>query len=491
MPKGNRVVPDSVPPRTEAPPAPTPRSARLERVPAPRGEPLVAEIESLDLEGNGVARVDGKVAFIAGALPGERVLWQRQRAKARFDTGQVVGILRASPLRTTPRCAHFGLAQGSCGGCSMQHLEARAQVSIKQRMLEESLARIGHARPEMVLRPVCGLPWNYRHRARLTVRYIERKGGVLVGFHERASSYVADLRSCPVLAPPVATLLLPLRALVGGLSIRDRLPQIEVAVAQDTTVLVLRILAPLTEDDRQRCRQFAAEHGVSLWIQPAGPDSAEPLDAGVPDHLALPLPEFGLELPFRPTDFTQVNHRTNEVLVRRAVALLAPEAGEVIADFFCGMGNFTLPLATRARRVLGLEGSAALLQRAGAAAHAAGLGDKVEFTARNLFEWSVQDWARLRQSAGGRIDRLLIDPPRDGALAVVQSLAGDPAPPRRIVYVSCNPATLARDCGWLVHEARWQLRAAGVVNMFPHTSHVESIAVLEPPEEDAGGAAGG
>jgi len=458
----------------------TPRSPRLARDAGAPAETLVAQIESLDMEGRGVARTEGKVAFIEGALPGERVRWQRNRAKARFDTGRVVEILRSSTLRAQPHCPHFGLEQGSCGGCSMQHLDARAQVSVKQRMLEESLWRIGHVRPEQVLRPICGLTWNYRHRARLTVRYIEKKGGALVGFHERASSYVADMRSCPVLAASVANLLVPLRELVSGLSIRDRLPQIEVAVARQVTVLVLRILAPLGEGDRPRLLEFARQHGVSFWLQTSGPDSAEPLVDGEPNALALPLPEFGLSLPFRPTDFTQVNHSTNEILVRRALALLAPEADDVVADFFCGMGNFTLPLATRARRVVGIEGSAPLLRRAQAAAEAAGLAARTSFQTRNLFEWTGADWPALRAALGGAIDRVLIDPPRDGAAALVEALAGDPHPPRRIVYVSCNPATLARDCGTLTAEGRWALRAAGIVNMFPHTSHVESIAVLEP-----------
>ncbi|SPE34827.1 23S rRNA (uracil(1939)-C(5))-methyltransferase RlmD [Burkholderiales bacterium] len=458
---------------------PTTRSARLGREPSAKPQPQIAEIESLDLEGRGVARLEGKVAFIDGALPGERVLWQRTRSKARFDTGRVLQVLRASSLRVAPLCPHFGLEQGSCGGCSMQHLDARAQVSIKQRMLEETLWRIGHVRPEMVLRPVCGLTWHYRHRARLTARYVEGKGGALVGFHERASSYVADMRQCLVLPASVSSLLMPLRALLGELSIRDRLPQIEVAVSQDSTVLVLRILAPLSEADRQLLTEFSRQHGVWLWIQTHGPDSAEALIAGSGEHLTLALPEFGLSLPFRPTDFTQVNHATNEILVRRAVALLAPLAGEVVADFFCGMGNFALPLATRARQVVGLEGSASLLNRARAAAGAAGLAHKTTFSNHNLFEWSAQDWGALRRSVGGVIDCVLIDPPRDGALAVVQSLALT-APPRRLAYVSCNPATLARDCGWLVHQGNWALRAAGVINMFPHTSHVESIAVLEP-----------
>ncbi len=438
-----------------------------------------ALIEALDQDGRGIAHVDGKVAFIEGALPGELVRWTRTRAKTRFDSGKVAQVLRASPLRTTPQCPHFGLAPGSCGGCSMQHLDARAQVAIKQRVLEDALWHIGHLRPDQVLRPIAGEAWHYRHRARLSVRFVARKGGALVGFHERASSYVADMHGCPVLAQPVSRLIDPLRELVGCLSVKERLPQIEVAVGVQRCVLVFRILESPTEQDRAALAEFGAAHGVEIWLQPRGPDSATPLNAAQGAELSLPLDEFGLSLPFRPTDFTQVNHRINEVLVRRALGLLDVQREDVIADFFCGMGNFTLPIATRARRVLGLEGSEALLSRARDAARRWNLDDRTHFVARNLFEWNPADWAALCESAGGRIDRVLLDPPRDGALAVVQSLAARDIAPRRLVYVSCNPATLARDCAWLVHEAGWHLRGAGVVNMFPHTSHVESIATLE------------
>lgn len=467
----------------------TPRSMKAPRDSAVADEVLTAEIDSLDQEGRGVARFDGKVAFIEGALPGERVLWQRRRSKARFDTGRVIQVLRASSVRAQPRCPHFGLEQGSCGGCTMQHLDARAQVAVKQRALEESLQRLGRVRPEIVLRPVAGPTWQYRHRARLSVRFVERKGGVLVGFHERASSYVAELRECTILAKPVGTMLLGLRELVAELSIRDRLPQIEVAITPAATVLVLRVLDPPSQADRAALAAFARARGIALWLQPAGPDTAAPLEAQDAVALELALPEFGLRMPFRPTDFTQVNHRVNEILVRRAVGLLAPEPGETVVDFFCGMGNFTLPIATRASRVIGLEGNAELLRRAGEASRGSRLDGRTTFAAHNLFEWTRTDWQALRAGAGGRIDRLLIDPPRDGALAVVQALAGDSEPPKRIVYVSCNPATLARDCGYLVHEAGWNLKAAGIVNMFPHTSHVESIAVLEPgvPRSSPGG----
>lgn len=443
--------------------------------------PIESRIESLDLEGKGIARHDGKVAFVEGALSGELVRWVRRKAKSRFDTGELVDVLEASSLRETPACPHAGLHRGACGGCVMQHLDARAQVSVKQRMLEETLARVGHVKPETIMRPIAGQAWQYRHRARLTSRYVAGKGGALVGFHERASSYVADMQSCRVLAPPVGNLIMPLRQLVGQLSIADRMPQIEVAVAQGVTVLIFRILAGISEADRLALRQFANTHGVSIWLQPAGPDTAAPMDDCDNVQLSLPLPEFGLSLPFRPTDFTQVNHRTNEILVRRAIRLLDPQPTDTVVDLFCGMGNFTLPLATRAHRVIGLEGSPSLLARAQATAVGSGLGERVRFIPRNLFEWTLDDWLALRATAGGRIDRLLIDPPRDGAMAVVMALAEDPAPPSRLVYVSCSPATLARDCGILVNKGGWRLLSAGVVNMFPHTAHVESIAVLEPP----------
>jgi len=444
-----------------------------------------SRIDSLDLEGRGVARQDGKVAFIEGALPGETVLWHRLKGKARFDVGRVDSIEVESAARVQPPCPHFGIGPGHCGGCSMQHLDLRSQVAVKQRVLEETLWHIGRVRPELVLRPVTGQAWNYRHRARLGVRYVARKGAVLVGFHERSSSFIADMHSCAVLAHPVGGMLPALRELVGALSIRERLPQIEVAVGEGVTVLVLRVLDPPDEADRERMREFAARERVELWLQPAGPDTAAPLEGQAPlRELRLALPEFGVFLPFRPTDFTQVNHRANEILVRRALALLGTQPQDEVADFFCGLGNFTLPIARTARAVHGFEGSAPLLGRAGAAAKANGLADRVRLQEANLFEWTPARWSELARTAGGRIDRVLLDPPREGALAVVQSFAAQ-APPRRVVYVSCNPATLARDVAWLAHEGGWRLRAAGVVNMFAHTAHVESIAVLEPAQGPA------
>lgn len=445
-------------------------------------QPYVVEIESLDLEGRGVGHRDGKVVFVEGGLPGEQVRVTPVRVKASYETGRVAEVLKESALRVEAECPHFGIGPGFCGGCAMQHLESRAQVAIKQRVLEDALWHIGRVRAQTMMRPIHGPSWGYRFRARLTVRHVAKKGGILIGFHERGSSFVADMRACRVLPPHVSALLLPMRDLIGSLSIYNRLPQIELAVAEhegvQQTALVFRNLAPLTASDRDLLLRFGRDHGVTPWLQPAGPETAAPLDPAVADRLQLGLPEFGVSVPFLPTDFTQVNHRINEVLVRRAVRLLAPGADESVADFFCGLGNFTLPLATCARHVVGLEGSAALVGRARTAAEAARLGTRTSFIARNLFEWTIDDWQRL--NADAPIGAVLVDPPREGALAVVQSLAKTQARPRRLVYVSCNPATLARDCSVLVNEGGWQLRAAGVVNMFPHTAHVESMAVLEP-----------
>ncbi len=448
------------------------------------GEVFTVGIDSLDQDGRGVGRRDGKAVFVEGALPGESVRYERRRNKPSYEVGRVIAIDRASVLRTQPRCPHFGLGAGACGGCSMQHLDARAQVAIKQRVLEDSLWHIGRVRPERMLRPMSGPAWRYRHRARLTVRHVLKKGGVLVGFHERASSYVADMDSCEVLPERVSALLVPLRRLVESLSVRDRLPQIEVAVADRADgaqiVLVLRVLNPPDDADRGRLSEFARHHDVEFWLQPGGPQTAAPLSPQQPTELQLSLPEFGVTVPFGPTDFTQVNHGINRALVARALRLLDPQPHEKVIDFFCGLGNFTLPLATRAAHVWGIEGSTTLVERARVAAQANALADRTSFAVGNLIDWTTEDWNSALRTAGG-VDKVLIDPPREGALAVVRAFAASSRPPTRAVYVSCNPATLARDCAVLVHEAGWVVRAAGIVNMFPHTSHVESLAVLEPP----------
>ena len=434
---------------------------------------LSLDVESLDLEGQGIAHHEGKVVFTEGALPGERVLARVTRRKPSYDKAKVERVLRPSSQRTRPLCPHFGV----CGGCAMQHLEPAAQMAVKQRSLEDALEHIGKVRPGQILPALQGPTFGYRHRARLSVRLVPKKGGMLVGFRERASSYVVDMRSCLVLPPHVSALLMPLRELIGGLSRPDRMPQIEVAVGDEATVFNLRHLEPLTPADLDSLRAFGARHRIDWWLQPKGPETAHPLDPDRADALAYALPAYGLRMHYRPADFTQVNPHINQALIARALSLLEVQPGDRVADLFCGLGNFSLPLATQGRAVVGVEGSATLVARAREDAARQGLADKAEFTELNLFEVDA-NWLR----GLGHFDRMLIDPPREGALAVAQALA-DLAPderPRRVVYVSCNPATLARDAGMLCHVGGWTLKAAGAVNMFPHTGHVESIAVFEP-----------
>ncbi len=441
--------------------------------------PIAVNIESLDQEGRGIARVQGKTVFVEGALPGEAVTFTTLKRKPTYDIARVNRVLSASSGRVDPRCAHFGV----CGGCSMQHFDAAAQLAAKQRTLEDTLWHLGRVRAAQILSPIHGPTWGYRHRARLSVRHVVKKGGVLVGFHERKSSYVADMLQCSVLPPKVSQMLSALRELVAQLSIRDRLPQIELAVGEDARTtdgthpgtplyaLVLRVLAPPAGQDAGILQSFATQHGVQLYLQPSGPATAQPYYPVGPE-LAYTLPEFGLVFPFSPTEFTQVNPAINRVLVRRAVSLLAPGAGERVVDFFCGLGNFTLPLARRGAAVVGVEGSSALVARAASNAARNGLEARASFQLADLFEATPESIAAL-----GPFDKVLIDPPREGAMAVVKALGT--VGPKRIVYVSCNPATLARDAAVLVGDQGYEFCAAGVINMFPHTGHVESMAVFE------------
>lgn len=449
---------------------------------SPSGQTLV--VDSLDLQGQGIARrPDGKVVFIEGALPTERVTVQVQRRKNQWEQGVMQDLLRPAALRVTPQCPHFGLHAGACGGCKIQHLDPAAQVAVKQRVLEDNLWHLAKIRADNILPPIHGPYWGYRYRARLSVRHVAKKGQVLIGFHERNSRYIADMRSCAILPPAVSDLLLPLRELIGGMQARDTCPQIELACGDRVTALVLRHLQPLLEADRQRLRDFACAHpGVQWWLQAKGPDTVHRLDAPGPD-LSYGLPEFGLDMPFRPTDFTQVNPAINQVLVGSALRHLQVQPTERVIDWFCGLGNFTLPLATQARAVLGIEGSQALVERArhNVAHNANALHRRPDFVARNLFEMTPEMLV-----ADGVAEKWLIDPPREGAFALVKALADlhqNPSPgwhrPLRLVYVSCNPATLARDAGLIVHQAGYRCTLAGVVNMFPHTAHVESMAVFD------------
>lgn len=429
----------------------------------------IAHIESLDHEGRGVAHVDGKAIFVEGALPGELVEYTSYRRKPSYEKAHTLRVLRASSQRTTPPCPHFG----TCGGCSMQHLIPAGQTAAKQRVLEDALWHIARLKPEQLFPPIAGTGWGYRLRARLSVRYVASKGGALIGFREKHSSYVALMDSCAVLPPHVSALIPALKTLIEGMSRPDRMPQIEVAVGGPMTVLLLRHLEPLTREDHDRLRQFADTHGIVWYLQSKGLDTVELFHPPEAKMLSYELPDFGLELKFHPTEFTQVNNGVNRMLVRRAMALLQPRAGERIADLFCGLGNFTLPIARLGASVVGIEGSAALVRRAQENAAHNGLSDRCEFAVANLFEATEESFAAL-----GEFDKLLIDPPREGAIAVVKALPAEGGP-RRIVYVSCSPATLARDAAVLVHEKGYALRGAGIANMFPHTSHLESIALFE------------
>lgn len=461
------------------------------------------KIESLDLEAQGIAHRAGKVVFVDGALPFEVVSAQVNRKKDTFEKATLTDIHHESSQRVRPHCPHAGLHPNACGGCKMQHLHAGAQVAVKQRSLEDSLTHIGKTKPESLLRPIEGPAWGYRYRARLSVKYVIKKGEVLIGFHERKSRYVADIKTCAVLAPQVERLLLPLRALVASMEARETLPQIEVAcgdaLGDSVTALVLRHMAPLSASDIAKLKAFAAEHHaashVQWWLQPKGPETVHRLDAadGTGD-LSYALPEFGVVMPFKPIDFTQVNPHINRVLVSRSLRLLDVQKNERVIDWFCGLGNFTLPLATQAREVLGVEGSETLVERATdnflryknglQATSSKGCGH-ANFVARNLFDMTPE-----MLLADGKADKWLVDPPREGAFSLVKALAelmnpaspiekGGWQPPLRIVYVSCNPATLARDTDVLVNTAGYRLASAGVVNMFPHTAHVESMAVFE------------
>ncbi len=429
------------------------------------------------MEGRGVAHDEtGKVHFVEGGITGEQVVAELVKSKPTYSRSVVTQVLRASSTRVEPRCPHFGV----CGGCAMQHIEADAQVATKARALEDLLERIGGQRDYTVMPPLFGSAWRYRHRARLTTRFVEKKGGMLVGFHEKASTYVTHLTECHILPKHVSDLLPIIARFLEKLSIYQRIPQIELAVGDVCTAMVLRHLEPLSASDLASLKAFGVAHNIDWWLQPETPASAHRLNANDADmphvELAYQIPSFGIRMHFKPTDFTQVNHLINDSMVSKAVSLLNLQPDEKVLDLFCGLGNFTLPLATRSAYVKGFEGSEDLVSRAGANAVANGLTGKVEFHVRNLFEVTSPEW-----ESWGIHEKVLIDPPRDGAVAICKAIV-QAAPqfwPKRIVYVSCNPATLARDTGILCGAGPYRLLQAGVINMFPHTAHVESIAQFE------------
>lgn len=428
-----------------------------------RREPVTLEIDSLSHEGRGVGRVDGKTVFVHGALPGEQVVARVTRRHGRYDEAETLEVLRASPRRITPRCAHFGV----CGGCSLQHIDEDYQLEHKQAVLLELLAHHGEVEPARLAAPIRGPQWGYRRKARLGAKHVAKKGGVIVGFRERASPYVTDCQACDVLDARVARELPALRALLDGLSIRDRVPQLEVACSDDVAAIVVRHLAPLDENDRDALAAFARRSGIDIHLQSGGLETITPLSA---PSTPLCYRVDGLTLHFEPADFTQVNAAINEQMVARALAHLAPGADARVADLFCGIGNFTLPLARRAGQVVGVEGAAALVARARENALGNGL-ENCEFAVCDLS--SAEAVASL---ALGNPSHLLLDPPRAGAAAVVEGL--DFSGIERIVYVSCNPVTFARDAGVLVARHGYRLAETGILDMFPHTAHVESLSLF-------------
>jgi len=440
------------------------------------GAPEEAQVEGLTHEGEGVVH-GGKTAFVAGALPGERIRLRRTRRHRQHDDAELIEVLQASPARVVPRCPHFGV----CGGCVLQHLSPAAQLAAKESELRDALARVARVAPVRWLRPLEGPHWGYRRRARLGAKFVRKKDTVVVGFRERAAPLVAQLRSCDVLAPPAGALIEPLAALLTDLAIREHVPQIEVAVADNGTALVLRVLEPPAREDVARLEAFAAEHAVRLFLQPAGLDSVREL--GVPaEPLHYTLPRFEVELQFAPTDFIQVNAAVNEALVARAVELLELPPGARVLDLYCGLGNFSLPLARHAAQVVGIEGDAALVGRARANARHNGLRN-AEFHVADLSAPPDPSLPWMRQV----YTHVLLDPPRTGARAVLATLSR--IAPQRLLYISCHPGSLARDLGVLVHEHGFALAAAGVVDMFPHTAHVESLAVLTAGERRGAAAA--
>ena len=430
---------------------------------------IIQTVEVVDLshEGQGIARLDGRAVFIDGALPGETVTVQLLRQRKGIQEAILNEVITPSADRVTPKCEHYKM----CGGCVGQHLDSAKQLQFKQTQLIENLTRIGKVAVPVILPPLQAKVWNYRRRARLGARWVPQKSRTLVGFRERNNSKLADIRRCVVLREPLDTLIDPLSLLLGKLSVRDRVPQVEAAVADNVTALVIRILDDLTPADLELLHAFQHEHGVQLYLQREGYDSIKPLQPDTAKPLLYGLPEFNLEFEFLPNDFIQVNAELNQLMISRALQLLEVNKQDQVLDLFCGLGNFSLPLAQQAGQVLGIEGETNLVERARSNARRNNLHN-VEFITSNLFEDQQHaPWTRRK------FNKVLLDPPRAGAREILPMLAKINA--QRVVYISCHPGTLARDAGILVNELGYTLLSAGVLDMFPHTAHVESIAVFD------------
>ena len=435
-------------------------------------DPFEVSIDDLSHDGRGVATHDEKKVFIHGALPGEKVEARLTDRRRHYDEGETLSIIEASPDRIEPRCPHFG----QCGGCSLQHLDPARQIEAKHRSLQQNLARIGKVEPETWWEPVTGPLWAYRRKARLSVRYVHKKEKVLVGFRERYGAFVADMQECHVLDPRIAGQLTALSELIYSMDARRSIPQIEVACGDEDSALVFRHLEPLSDGDLEKLRKFGRSSGIAILLQPKGPATIHGLEPAECE-LKFAFPDHGLELVFGPADFVQVNGAMNLRMVARVLELLDPQEDERVLDLFCGLGNFTLPLATRAGGVVGVEGDAELVRKGTENAQRNGLENAVFFAADLNEEPSGAPWLKKGY------DKVLVDPPRSGAEFILPHLASSGA--WRLVYVSCHPASLARDAGILVQEHGFTLKGAGVMDMFPHTGHVESIALFERPKKES------
>jgi 23S rRNA (uracil1939-C5)-methyltransferase len=432
----------------------------------PPQDPFEVTIEDLSHDGRGVATWNEKKVFIHGALPGERIIARLTGRKRRYDEGETLEVLEPSEHRIEPRCPHFG----QCGGCSLQHLDASEQIRAKHNTLVQNLERIGKVTPEHWWEPITGPGWQYRRKARLSVRYVHKKERVLVGFRERYGRFVADMNECHVLDERIAEQIPNLATLICSMDARTTIPQLEVACGDDDCALVVRHLEALSDSDLDKLRAFAKDSGIAILLQPKGPDTITCLE---PESLELTyqIPEFGVEMVFEASDFVQVNAEINQKMIARTIELLEPKKEDRILDLFCGLGNFTLPLATRAGEVVGIEGESSLVSRARANAERNQLAGAQFFAADLNLEPGSAPWLREPY------DKVLVDPPRSGAEFILPHIAASGA--KRVVYVSCHPASLARDAGILVHDHGFKLVGAGVMDMFPHTGHVESIALFE------------
>lgn len=433
-----------------------------------RHELIEIKINTLSHDGRGIANIEGKTAFISGALPNEQVLCKVTKKHKRYYEGHTLEVISSSPERITPGCAHFSI----CGGCSMQHLSSDAQIQFKQQVLLEQLKHFGNVVPETILPPITGNPWGYRRKARLGVRYVRKKGKLLVGFREKYSNFLADIEECPVLHPTIGTKITALSQLIQGLTQYEQIPQIEVAVSDTQAALIFRHLTPLTESDIEQLSQFGMAHDIAIYLQPNPPAATHKIWPKDQENLlTYSLPDYDLNMHFHPLDFTQINGEINRLMVKQALTLLDPQSNETILDLFCGLGNFTLPIARFAKKAVGIEGSQNMVLRARDNATANHITN-ADFFSANLAEPSPQaEWLQ------NTYDKILLDPPRTGAKEIIPLFTKWPA--NRVVYISCNPATLARDAGDLVYNYNYRLKQIGVINMFPHTSHIEAIALFE------------